>query len=181
MNDRDFLGSGLALPGAVCHALFHDLPRTVGFSESMTIIDDARQQLIGPGLLTVNLRCETEASPESGTIELQRIWTSDPVAYPVAGRKRKRLTPWTEQLLIRGEVFVGEGRDVLATVFEDHALISSLGLQSVINVPMFDDAGRGMATFNVLAMQPHWSESALQAAQFLAVLCASRLTSAGRK
>lgn len=176
MNDRALQHTALELPASACHALLTELPRAPGWSAAMGIIDAVRQQLLGPGLLTVNRVCDSlpgALDADSGrplSLELQRIWTSDAQAYPVAGRKRKPLTPWTRQLLVRGEPFVGEGRDALAAVFDDHALIDSLGLQSVINVPLFQGDGPCFATFNVLGRQPQWPVGALETARLLAVL-----------
>ena len=168
------LDTTLALSGATCQLLLSDLPRAQGLDAEMRIIDGVRQQLIGPGLLTVNLRCSPLPRDEEGddTLELQRLWTSNPQAYPVAGRKTKKLTPWTRQLLVRGEVFIGEGREALQAVFDDHALIASLGLQSIVNVPMFDGQGPCFATFNLLGMQPQWTPQDIALAQLLATLTA---------
>jgi len=164
----------LTLPAITCQQLFSKLPRAQGLEAVMEIIDTVRQQLLGPGLLTVNWRCSDLPKGEDGddTLELQRVWTSDPKAYPVAGRKTKKLTPWTRQLLVRGEIFIGEGRETLQTVFDDHTLITSLGLQSVVNVPMFDGEGQCCSTFNLLGMQPCWSTQDIHLAQLLAALSA---------
>ncbi len=165
--------AGLTLPEHACGALLADLPRACGLDAAMQIADTARRTLVGPGLLTVNLlRSPLPASGDAGAmLVLQRAWTSDPAAYPVAGRKRKALTPWTRKLLLDGELFIGEGREVLQSVFDDHALIDSLGLQAVINVPVFDGQGRCIATFNVLGREPRWKPEAVSLARLLAALC----------
>lgn len=124
--------------------------------------------MLGHGLLTVNLNATPESANDEA-VELQRLWSSDPVAYPVGGRKRKPMTPWARQLLRRGEVFVGEGDASLAAVFDDHALIASLGLQAVINVPVLA-GGRCRATFNVLGSRPRWQSHEVLLARLLAVL-----------
>lgn len=171
---------GLALQSPACSALLTDLPRACGLEAAMDIADRARRAGLGPGLLTVNLR--SGPLPAEGDaaalLTLRRLWTSDPAAYPVAGRKRKALTPWTRQLLVRGETFVGEGRAALAAVFDDHALIASLGLQSVINVPVFDGRGGCFATFNVLGTAPRWRPGALDFVRLLAALCTPAIAQA---
>lgn len=165
---------GLRLPGAACLALCHDLPRAATPEAALALIDGVRASLLGPGLLTVNLNTTAWAggrtAGEADTIELQRIWTSDPVAYPVAGRKRKTLTPWTRQLLLRAEVFVGEGDGVLAGIFDDHALIASLGLRAIVNVPLLDEAGGCFATFNLLGCRPQWTPEEVLLVQLLGLL-----------
>lgn len=158
------------LPLALCETLCEALVRSPDAAQALAAIEGARQALLGPGLLTVNL-VATEAGDAPGEIHLQRGWSSDPAAYPVGGRKRKLLTPWTEQLLVRGEVFVGEGESALASVFDDHARITALGLQSVINVPLIE-GGRCRATFNALGPRPRWEREEIAAVRLLALLAA---------
>nr|WP_236599715.1 GAF domain-containing protein [Ramlibacter alkalitolerans] len=131
-------------------------------------IDAARRALLGPGLLTVNVDATRPQDPP-GELHLLRAWTSDPQAYPVGGRKRKLRTPWTEQLLVHGELFVGEGEAALAAAFDDVALITSLGLRSVINAPVLS-GGRTRATFNVLGTRPQWQAHEIAAVRLLALV-----------
>lgn len=161
--------AGLTLPATACKSLFHELPRADGLDSALRIVESVRQGLLGGGLLTVNL----DATPEGAradVVELQRIWSSRPDAYPVAGRKRKTLTPWTQQLLRRAEVFVGEGADALDAVFDDHRLISSMGLHAVVNVPLVQPGGRCFATFNVLGTRPRWTAVEILQIEMLAAM-----------
>jgi hypothetical protein len=87
----------------------------------------------------------------------------------VGGGKTKTRTPWTRQLLERGELFVGEGDAALAQVFDDHARIASLDLHSVVNVPILR-ANRCVATFNVLGRRDRWRAGELAAIRLLALL-----------
>lgn len=152
----------------VCERLCGALPRAATFDAAMAHIEAARLALLGPGLLTVNLNATTADDPPD-EVQLQRLWSSDTQAYPVAGRKRKTLTPWTRQLLVRAEVFVGEGDAALAEVFDDHALIAALGLRAVVNVPLLED-GRCAATFNVLGTRAHWMPQEIALVRLLALL-----------
>jgi hypothetical protein len=138
----------------VCEQLCDALPRAATVDAALGHIESARRALLGPGLLTVNLNATAPDDPPD-EVQLQRLWSSDPQAYPVAGRKRKTLTRWTQHLLLRAEVFVGEGEAALAEVFDDHALIATLGLRAVVNVPLLED-GRCAATFNVLGTRARW-------------------------
>ena len=131
-----------------CELLCNGLPQAKSLDEALAVIEQARSMMLGAGILTVNLDVTSPEDPP-GEIRLQRIWTSEPGAYPVGGAKRKTGTPWTCHLLEQCKVFVGEGDRALAEVFDDHALIASLGLQAVVNVPIVRD-GRCAATFNVL-------------------------------
>ena len=106
-------------------------------------IDAERRRLIGDGLLTISRYDSTRS-------RLTRIWSSNPDAYPVGGGKDKADTPWTHQVLQRGEVFIGEGPAALAAAFDDHARIAALGLNCIVNVPLLSDAGEVVGTFNLL-------------------------------
>lgn len=165
MSDAGLLGPA---PAARV-ALFDELPHAPDFAAALQTIERARQELLGEGLLTVNHVQRPAQDDAADVIDLQRIWSSRPAQYPVAGRKRKALTPWTRQLLLSGEIFVGEGRAALQQVFDDHGLISSMGLQSVMNVPLLR-AGACFATFNVLGTRAQWTALEKQQIELLAAL-----------
>ena len=150
--------AALTLPPAAVQALCRELPRAPGLDAAMQVIERVRQALLGDGLLTVNQVEWPDEGAQAETIDLQRIWSSRPAEYPVAGRKRKALTPWTRQLLLSSEIFLGEGPAALAQVFDDNGLILSMGLQSVMNVPLVGADGRCFATFNVLGTRAQWTE-----------------------
>jgi GAF domain-containing protein len=82
------------------------------------------------------------------TDEVERIYSSNTEAYPVGGRKVKRGTPWSRAVLDRGEVFVARTVDDVREAFADHSLIESLGIGSIMNVPIAW-AGRRLGTMNV--------------------------------
>jgi GAF domain-containing protein len=159
----------LCLPADACAALCHELPRAADLDAALGLIESVRRAQLGDGLLTVNVDAAPDSPPHGDTIELQRLWTSNPGVYPVGGRKRKTMTPWTRQLLRGGELFVGEGDAVLREVFDDHERIASLGLHAVLNVPLLD-GGRCFATFNVLGGRPQWLPEERMLVQLLAVL-----------
>ena len=105
-------------------------------------VDAARREWVGDGLLTVSAydaerRC------------LARLWSSDPQAYPAGGIKHKADTPWTRQVLQRGEAFVGEGDAAIAAAFDDHEGIYGCGMHAIVNVPMLWRR-RCVSKFNVL-------------------------------
>jgi hypothetical protein len=169
MSEEHAGPADLVLPASACRLLSHDLLRADGPEAALAVIEAVRQQLLGDGLLTINLNA-TSPGAEPDVIELQRAWSSRPEQYPVAGRKRKTLTPWTRQLLQRAEVFVGEGDAALAAVFDDAGLIRSMGLHAVVNVPLVEPGGRCFATFNVLGGHGAWSARERLLIELLAVL-----------
>jgi len=83
------------------------------------------------------------------TGEVERVHTSNPHAYPLAGRKPRRDTPWSRQVLVRGEPYYANDANGIRAAFEDAEKILGLGLGAVINVPV--KAGeRVLGTLNFL-------------------------------
>lgn len=69
-------------------------------------------------------------------MELERIYSSRPDVYPVGARKSKRQTNWAQYVLKNRQVFVGEGPLEMAAAFDDQERMASLGIRSIINVPI---------------------------------------------
>src|SRR5215813_8080550 len=92
-------------------------------------IDALVQDVIGHRLFTLMKVHEAGA-------EVERVYSSNPVAYPVGGRKQKRGTPWSRVVLDRGEVFVARTPEEVRDAFADYELIFSLGIGSIMNVPL---------------------------------------------
>ena len=83
------------------------------------------------------------------TREVERVHTSNPDAYPLAGRKPRRDTPWSRQVLVRGEPYYANDAAGIRFAFEDAEKILGLGLGAVINVPV-KQGGRVLGTLNFL-------------------------------
>ena len=166
--EREREAGSVLLPLQACEQLCAALATDLAPAQALARIEACREAMFGAGLLTVNL---VVGRPHAGNpdFHLQRAWSSHPVDYPVGGGKRKAATPWTEQLLVRGEVFVGEGEGALASVFDDSARIIALGLRSVVNVPLLV-AGECRATFNVLGGRGEWHREDVAAIRLLAIL-----------
>ncbi|MEO3475099.1 GAF domain-containing protein [Roseomonas sp. CAU 1739] len=84
-----------------------------------------------------------------GGAEVERVYSSDPVAYPLTGRKHMGPTPWGEHVLKQGRVWHGNGMDDIRWAFPDHALIESLGCAACINIPV-REGGVVVGTLNIL-------------------------------
>jgi hypothetical protein len=104
-------------------------------------VDELVQQVIGHRLFTM-------MRVHEATSEVERIYSSDPLAYPVGGRKQKRGTPWSRVVLDRGEVFVARNPDEVREAFADHDLIFSLGIGAIMNIPLAY-ADRRLGTMNI--------------------------------
>ena len=81
--------------------------------------------------------------------EVERVHTSNPQAYPLAGRKPRRDTPWSRQVLVRGEPYYANEEAGIRATFEDAEKILGLGLGAVINVPV-KEGDRVLGTLNFL-------------------------------
>lgn len=83
-----------------------------------------------------------------GAKEVERIFTTNAQVYPVQGRKPIDDSEWTAQMA-RGECFVANRPQDFGAHFGDLDTIVSIGLGSVINMPVFDGP-RQLGTLNLL-------------------------------
>lgn len=125
------------------------LAEAANFDAAMQLVDAARLNILGTGHFTVHANI-TPNSPVGQPIVLQRMWSAIPASDPVAGRKTKLPTPWTERLLRKGQAFLSNGDAELQTHFDDHARLIALGIHTILNVPVVED-GRVVATVNVMS------------------------------
>ncbi|MEM9011330.1 MAG: GAF domain-containing protein [Pseudomonadota bacterium] len=106
-------------------------------------LDAALAEVVGHTLFTVML-------VDWRTEEAARIYSNQPEAYPVKGRKPLgALTEWGAQVLERQQPFIGYDADDIARVFPDHETIAALGCASVLNVPVIAE-GQVRGTLNLL-------------------------------
>ena len=81
--------------------------------------------------------------------EVERVHTSDVMAYPLGGRKPRRDTAWSRRVLVRGEPYYANDEAGLRAAFEDAEKLVGLGLGAVMNVPV-KDGERVLGTLNFL-------------------------------
>jgi GAF domain-containing protein len=86
---------------------------------------------------------------DAARAEVERVHSSMPAVYPVGGRKAKRDTVWSDHTLRDMKVFRASGPEAIRAAFDDHATILSLGLASVLNIPLVL-GGRCIGTMNLL-------------------------------
>ncbi|MDQ1077837.1 GAF domain-containing protein [Pseudoroseomonas cervicalis] len=106
---------------------------------------------------------------DAAAMTVQRLYSSDPAAYPPGGSKPKRDTEWGRQVLLEGRPFLGEGEAAIRQAFDDHPLILSLGLRSVLNLPI-RLGGRCLGTLNFLWREAEVPPARRAAAQALALM-----------
>jgi hypothetical protein len=110
-------------------------------------LDQALGAVIGHRLFTL-LRYHAESG------ESERLYTNQPAAYPVGGRKALNPTPWSQRVLRDHTPYLGRTAEDIRAVFFDHELIASLGCASVLNLPVVWD-GWILGTLNLLH-EAHW-------------------------
>lgn len=117
-------------------------------------------QRVGFGLFTLLIR-----TPDGQ--EVSRVHSTDPVSYPLAGRKRMGPTPWGDLVLERQQCFLARDAEGIRWAFPDHALITSLGLASAINVPLVA-MGQVLGTINLLDGAGRYTEDDVAVARTVA-------------
>ena len=117
-------------------------------------VDAALGKLVGHRLFTLMVHDHVNG-------EAERIYTSDPVAYPVAGRKRAVDTPWFKQVILGRRHYLGRTREDIRWAFADHELIERLGCRSVINVLAIHD-GEVIGAANLLHEEHHYSDADIE-------------------
>ena len=101
----------------------------------------------------------------------RRVYTSHPVEYPVSGTKPLERDGWYDYCIRDKLTFVANTPPEFARYFFDHALITSLGLGSCINVPVHD-GGPVLGTVNLLAEAGHFTTERLAA--YAAIIAAAQ-------
>ncbi len=96
-----------------------------------------------------------------------RAYTSHPVEYPTQGTKPLTHDAWHDLVVNRRETFVANTPAEFQKVFFDHALITSLGLGSAVNIPIANASGTVLATVNLLAGAGHFTVTKLSDYQVL--------------
>jgi len=93
----------------------------------------------------------------------RRAHTSHPVEYPAHGTKPLARDAWYDLCITRAQPFVANTPAEFATVFFDHALITSMGLGSAANLPVIAIDGSVPGTVNLLAETGHFTPERLVA------------------
>jgi hypothetical protein len=113
-------------------------------------LDQATAKAIGHKLFTLLVVDEPKA-------EVARVYTSNARAYPVGGRKPLQRTGWGDRVIRDRQPYIGRSAEDIRWAFFDHELIASLGLASVLNIPVVH-GGRLIGTMNLLNEAAWYSE-----------------------
>jgi hypothetical protein len=96
----------------------------------------------------------------------RRAYTSHPLEYPVSGTKPLTRDGWYAHCITGQQTFVANTTPEFARYFFDHALITSLGLGSCINIPVVLN-NEVLGTINLLAEEHHFTAKKLAAYEAL--------------
>ena len=91
------------------------------------------------------------------TQEVERLYSSQPVAYPVGGRKKKQDTHWGKKTLDEGELYFCHDRADIERTFFDHSLILGMGIGGMVNVPVML-RGQCVASLSISTAGDRFSE-----------------------
>ncbi|MBT2748703.1 MULTISPECIES: GAF domain-containing protein [unclassified Lysobacter] len=112
-------------------------------------VETAMQHLVGHRLFTL-------LAILPGGSEMERFWSSNKAAYPLAGRKRIGTTPWSSAVLEGKKPWLGRTSRDIQWAFPDYGLIASLGLGSAINIPVVLH-GQILGTMNLLHRENYFT------------------------
>jgi hypothetical protein len=115
---------------------------------------------LGTRLFTITLQDEAASV-------CRRAYTSHPVDYPLSGTKPLDRDGWYDFCITGRQTFVANTVPEFARYFFDHALITSLGLGSCVNIPIAEGAGPILGTVNLLAEEGHFTPERLAAYEAL--------------
>ena len=127
-------------------ALFARSLRGPSGESPFAALDRLCQNVVGHGLFSCS-RFDLDAR---GGGTAARIYSSDEENYPTSGVKDIVPNRWTGIVVDRHETFVANSVEEFSDVFPDHAFIASLGLGSVVNLPVLV-RGTFLGTVNILA------------------------------
>jgi len=99
--------------------------------------------------------------------ELERLYTNQPEAYPVSGRKVIVPSFWTSEVLDHGNPYIGYTAADIRDAFPDHETIAALGCASVLNIPLVY-AGVVYGSVNLLHEENYYNEQQVNTARLLA-------------
>lgn len=133
---------------------------------------------------TIGFRLFTIMAYDAANQEVERVFTNMPDAYPTGGRKKKSGTAWAQRILTDLEPFRATTPDGLREAFDDHAVLTAMGLGAILNIPIAYD-GRCVGTMNLTHVEgwytPQHEETGLLLGTFLAPALVAHRTSAATR
>lgn len=131
---------------------------SAGWNNLFPALDRFCNQSVGHKLFS----CSIFEIDAVGNGTAARIYTSDEESYPVSGLKDMVANRWTKLVVEQHETFVANSIAEISDVFPDYEKIASLGLGSVINLPVIFK-GQFLGTVNMLHDEGYYTEERLEA------------------
>jgi GAF domain-containing protein len=100
---------------------------------------------------------------------VERVYSNQPAAYPVGGRKPYSASTQFDRILIDRRPAILRDADEIRAAFVDHALIASLGLASSLHLPIVHD-GHALGMMNLLHEAGWYAERHIALAEPFAAL-----------
>jgi GAF domain-containing protein len=113
------------------------------------------------------------------TQEVERLYSSDPKAYPVGGRKQLKTINKDHSLAANGEIFLAANEAEVKHTFPDHDLIFSLGAGAVLNAPIRFQ-GKRLGTLNCCGVANSYGPREIDNAKILANLLTTSVLASKR-
>lgn len=96
----------------------------------------------------IGFRLMTIMCFDAERFEVERVFSNMPEVYALNGRKKKRGSAWGEHTLQQLKPFRATSADGIRAAFDDHAVMTGMGLGSILNIPVAY-AGRCVGTMNL--------------------------------
>ena len=122
----------------------------------------------------IGFRLFTITCLDAGRMELERLHSTMPDIYPAGSRKAKRGTAWGEHTLRGLKPFRGTTPEDIRAAFDDHTVMTGMGLGSILNIPVAYD-GRCVGTMNLTHVEGWYGEADEQTGLLLAAFIAAPL------
>ena len=87
--------------------------------------------------------------------ETSRVYSTAPETWPIAGRKQRKTSGWSERVIDRGEINLSSTAAEVEAVFGDHKKIEAHGCASIFNIPVRYD-GRTLGALNLMHAAHHY-------------------------
>ncbi|MFT4069404.1 GAF domain-containing protein [Paraburkholderia sp.] len=124
-------------------------------------------EVFGQRLFTVLAYDETSS-------RLGRLHSNRLDINPVGGLKRVTQSRWSDQVLRRGEIFIGSTREDIEAVFSEYEVLWSIGCESVLNIPVRRN-GITLGTLNLLGEAGLYDHADVELAYIFAQLAVAPL------
>lgn len=120
---------------------------------------------------TVQPKLLTVLAPGPGGHNLQRLYSSDPVNFPLSPADEVVSSPWFRKLFVDRETIVANDPESILSWLPDWQSLIDMGHGSLVNMPLIT-AGKAIGLINVMAATGHFQSNRVDALKREAPLAA---------